>query len=244
MLPSKYTRCDYSLSLIELMKEKNRKLKAMTTHELPEKMATPIIPVTPALNACSLSVSECETMSADTIPNSVLVNTFVIRKKQYRVTFSAGKLVWERVKSKDNRVTISIENILAIEYQVTNSPVPSKNEQKQSDETIDIEKPPNIKQFTIVYAKRMENSSNPNKWRHFSQTLQNDDSHVCQSWIETLQQQLDGENIFQHFKACGLFSTVFLDWHFIKLVLVLVWFSSKMSRNKAILSECSCNLSN
>lgn len=51
-----------------------------------------------------------------------------------------------------------------------------------------------VKQFTIFYAKRMENSSNPNKWRHYSQTFHNDDSQVCQSWIQTIQQQLKGKN--------------------------------------------------
>lgn len=172
----------------------HRNRTAMATHELPEKMATPIIPVTPALNANSLSVSEHETIPDDTIPNSMLLNTFMIRKKEYRVLLSGGQLVWERAKTKDDRITVLIENILSIQVHVKNVPVPEQQQQSVS-ETSDTQKsPPHIKQFTIVYAQRMENSSNPNKWRHFSQTFHNDDSEVCQLWIETLQRQIDGKN--------------------------------------------------
>lgn len=51
-----------------------------------------------------------------------------------------------------------------------------------------------VEQFTIVYAKRMGNSSNPNKWRHFSQTFQNSDSEICQRWIRMLKKRIDGKS--------------------------------------------------
>lgn len=142
-----------------------------------------IIPVTPALNASSLTVSDCETI--ETSPNQVLLNTFCIRKKDYSVSLDAEKLVYERSKTKSDRTIILVENILAIQSQVTkNSSVPEQN----------AETPKNIKQFTIFYAKRIEASSNPNKWRHFSQTFQNSDSNVCQLWIDTLQRRIDGKS--------------------------------------------------
>lgn len=71
-------------------------------------------------------------------------------------------------------------NILSVKVNVKNS---SASEQRTD-----------MKQFTIFYAKHMENSSNLNKWRHYSQTFHNNDSQVCQSWVQTLQQQLNGKN--------------------------------------------------
>lgn len=63
----------------------------------------------------------------------------------------------------------------------------------------------NVKQFTIVYAKRMVNSSNPNKWRYFSQTFQNSDSEICQRWIRMLQKRIDGKSSFLNY-CFGSFS--------------------------------------
>lgn len=178
----------------------------MTTNELAEKMPPPIIAVTPAINANSLSIPECETISIDASPISMLLNTFIIRKKEYCVMLSAGKLVWERVKSKNDRITVLIENILTVQPQVKHLSVHKRNQQQQHQqqqhdqsvcETVDTQNTtPNIKQFTIVYTKRMENSSNSNIWRHFSQTFHNNDSQVCQLWVETLQRQIDGKNQF------------------------------------------------
>lgn len=146
-----------------------------------------IIPVTPAMNASSLSVSECETIEAEqTTSNSVLSNTFFIRKKEYSVCLCAGKIVWERLKAKNQKNTVLVENILSIATKTSSS--------TQNVSSSDTETQSNIKQFTIFYAKRMENSSNPNKWRHFSETFQNNDSDVCETWIRIIQRQIDGKN--------------------------------------------------
>lgn len=151
-----------------------------------------IISVAPALNTCPMPASECET--TDAAPNTMLLNTFFIRKKPYRVFFNAGKLVWERFKSNKDRVTVLVEDILAVK---SNSLVPDAEQQRNATTSInETDKPSNIKQFTIFYAKRMENSSNPNKWRHFSQTFQNNESHICELWIDTLQRQIDGKILF------------------------------------------------
>lgn len=149
-------------------------------------MAT-IIPVTPALNVSSISVSETATI--ETTPSSTLFNTFFIRKKEYNLVLDAEKLIWERSKSNSDRVSILLECILAIKPQFTKkSSVP--DQQKIGNET---EQQSDVKQFTIYYAKRMENSSNPNKWRHFSQTFQNNDSHICEIWINALQHKINGK---------------------------------------------------
>lgn len=168
----------------------------------------PEMPGDSSLVPGSMAKPECETTTTTTTttapvtptkdsPNSVLMNTFVIRKKQYCLRLSDGQFVWQRLKSSESATTVAVENIIAVEPKVTNSLVPDLQQQphKLPDQsgTTDAEKPLTLKQFTIFYAKRMGNSSNPNKWRYSTQTFQNSDSQVCQMWIETIQQQIDGK---------------------------------------------------
>lgn len=140
-----------------------------------------IIPVKPAVNASSLSVSECETSEIDaeqTTSTSCLSNSFFVKKKEYCVSLCAGKLIWERLKTKEVRNTVLVSNILSVK-------VPEDNQNAKTERT--------LKEFTIFYAKRIENSSNPNKWRSFSQTFRHRDSQVCKTWIQTIQRQIDGK---------------------------------------------------
>lgn len=146
--------------------------------------------------------SQCKTSSTTatiTTSHSALTNTFVIRKKQYCVRLSNGQLEWHRLKSSEPCKTIAVENIIAIEPKPTNSFVPEQQKQSPDQCTSaeftnkDGEKPLAVKQFTISYAKRMENSSNPNKWRYSTQTFHHSDSQVCQLWIEIIQQQINGK---------------------------------------------------
>lgn len=147
-----------------------------------------IIPVTPALNACSLSVSEYE--SNEALPNFVSSNTFFIRKKEYNVQLNAKKLVWERTKSKNDRKSVSIENILTVKLQV---PKTSSMSMETTGPNIESEFSPNIEQFTILFAKRVDSSSNLNKWRIVSKTFQNKDSQVCASCVQFLQRRINGK---------------------------------------------------
>lgn len=57
-----------------------------------------IIPVTPAPDQHS-SAASCETINMDA--NFMLSNIFYIRKKPYTLYLNAGKLVWERHKTKN-----------------------------------------------------------------------------------------------------------------------------------------------
>lgn len=174
----------------------------------------PEMPVDSNLEPGSLPKSECDTTKTTattttttvtpTPPtkdtsNSVLMNTFVIRKKQYCVRLNDGQFVWQRLKSSESGTKIAVENIIAVEPKITNSLVSElqqyKVQQPAPDQSgnKDAETPLTLKQFTIFYAKRMDSSSNPNKWRYFTQTFQNSDSQVCQLWIETIQQQINGK---------------------------------------------------
>lgn len=63
-------------------------------------MAT-IIPVIPAPVERSFATASTRN-SCDTVDdvNDILLNTFYIRKKPYQVFFNAGKVMWERDKTK------------------------------------------------------------------------------------------------------------------------------------------------
>lgn len=99
-----------------------------------------------------------------------------------------------------DRSIVSVENIIAVQSDLNSTTMTELTVSESNADDTNDEKQSNIKQFTIVYAKRMENSSNPNKWRHFSQIFQNDDSQVCQLWIRAIQHQIDGKN-FIFFKV-------------------------------------------
>lgn len=55
-----------------------------------------IIPVTPAPVDRSFATASSKTDDE----NDILLNTFYIRKKPYQVFFNAGKVIWERDKTK------------------------------------------------------------------------------------------------------------------------------------------------
>lgn len=106
-----------------------------------------------------------------------------------------------------------MENIIAVQSELNGTSsitIMTLADQAVNDPSVDgnaDEQHLNVKQFTIVYAKRMENSSNPNKWRHFSQTFQNSDSEICKRWIRMLQKRIDGKSslLIHTFVALGLF---------------------------------------
>lgn len=168
---------------------------------LDSKMEPESLPVPECNKTTTVTPTPLSPPPTTNTSNLVLINTFVIRKKQYCVRLSDGQFVWQRLKSSELCSTIAVENIIAIEPKVTNSVVPEQQQQNQQPDQSaatacsnkDGEKPLTLKQFTLFYAKRMENSSNPNKWRYFTQTFQNSDSQVCQLWIETIQQQINGK---------------------------------------------------
>lgn len=118
---------------------------------------------------------------------------------------------------KTDRVIVPIENIIAVQSELngTSSIMTPADDQMVNDPHVDDnadKQHSNVKQFTIVYAKRLENSSNPNKWRQFSQTFQNTDSEICKRWIQMLRKRIDGKSSplsCTPFFAVGLKSFVF-----------------------------------
>lgn len=59
-----------------------------------------IIPVTPApIERSSATASTRNSCKTDDV-NDILLNTFYNRKKPYQVFFNAGKVIWEKDKTK------------------------------------------------------------------------------------------------------------------------------------------------
>lgn len=53
--------------------------------------------------------------------NEVLLNTFVISKKKFRVIYNAGVLVWEAENSKKEKITVPISDIVSVTLSTTAS---------------------------------------------------------------------------------------------------------------------------
>ncbi|XP_053684121.1 ceramide kinase [Sabethes cyaneus] len=53
--------------------------------------------------------------------NEVLLNTFVISKKKYRVFYNAGSLVWEAENSKKVKTTVPVSDIISVRLSTTAS---------------------------------------------------------------------------------------------------------------------------
>lgn len=103
------------------------------------------------------------------------------------------------------RISVPVANILAInpqssdnhEYDAINATITTPivivgTNATESTETTHSQ--PMRKQFTVVYAKRLSNSTNLNKWRYSSITLHSNDAQVVDLWTRTLQNELNGKN--------------------------------------------------
>lgn len=53
--------------------------------------------------------------------NEVLLNTFVISKKKYRVVYNAGVLVWEAENSKKGKISVPVSDIISVTLSATAS---------------------------------------------------------------------------------------------------------------------------
>ena len=142
--------------------------------------------------------------------NVILLNTFTIRKKRFRVFYNAGKLVWERYQSKKGnycfcccppdtgwlasvkpqqltqlsfpeRMSIPVSDVLAI--------TPKLSEIDADDETSEKQR----KSLTIIYAKRSQTSTDQNKWRHYNVTFGSSDYRLIKLWARTLHQAVNGK---------------------------------------------------
>ncbi|KAL7021352.1 hypothetical protein ACKWTF_011845 [Chironomus riparius] len=153
--------------------------------------------------------------------NVVLLNTFQIDKKRYRVFYNNETLIWEKEKSNKNKISIPIHDVISVSYpnrknssttstpQHTQQAFPVLNTttsynsveiQNNSINNVD-----DFRCFTINYAKRCidpkvqdvgsasskKSCHNINNWRIHSITLHNNDKYIIKEWHDTLSKILN-----------------------------------------------------
>ncbi|XP_046405236.1 ceramide kinase isoform X2 [Ischnura elegans] len=147
---------------------------------------------------------------------SVLLNTFLVRKKRCRVYFHRGTLIWETEMSPYTRCTVSMKDVISVhacprvcqqdeEAWSAEERVGCGAFANRSSKEIEVaaavaersrrERLKNAAAvggpqpgFVIHYAER----GTKNRWRHKSVTLRHTDPHQVASWLKTLRNHLAG----------------------------------------------------
>ncbi|KAM0727928.1 Ceramide kinase [Formica fusca] len=114
---------------------------------------------------------------------SVLLNTFVVKKKRCRVYLHRGTLIWETERSPYTRWTLPLTDVLAVRYGDDWIPGLSVKEKQSTSPTTVC--PTN---FILHYAVR----GSKNKWRHNSVTMSHTDPRQIASWVKTIRNYLLG----------------------------------------------------
>ncbi|XP_018362135.1 PREDICTED: ceramide kinase-like [Trachymyrmex cornetzi] len=117
---------------------------------------------------------------------SVLLNTFVVKKKRCRVYFHRGTLIWETERPPYTRWTLPLTDVLAVRYgDDWISGVSIKEKQPEQTTSPTTVCPTN---FILHYAVR----GSKNKWRHHSVTMSHTDPRQVASWVKTIRNYLLG----------------------------------------------------
>ncbi|KOC62165.1 Ceramide kinase [Habropoda laboriosa] len=122
----------------------------------------------------------------DQSSRTVLLNTFVVKKKRCRVYFHRGTLIWETEKPPYTRWTLPMTDVLAVRYGDDWIPgVNVKEKQPPTSPTSPTVCPTN---FILHYAVR----GPKNKWSHHSVTMSHTDPRQVASWVKTIRNYLMG----------------------------------------------------
>ncbi|XP_018352225.1 PREDICTED: ceramide kinase [Trachymyrmex septentrionalis] len=117
---------------------------------------------------------------------SVLLNTFIVKKKRCRVYFHRGTLIWETERPPYTRWTLPLTDVLAVRYgDDWISGVSIKEKQPEQPTSPTTVCPTN---FILHYAVR----GSKNKWRHHSVTMSHTDPRQVASWVKTIRNYLLG----------------------------------------------------
>lgn len=119
----------------------------------------------------------------DRTSKSVLLNTFVVKKKRCRVYLHRGTLIWETERPPYTRWTLPLTDVLAVRYGDDWIPGLSVKEKQATSSTTVC--PTN---FVLHYAVR----ESKNKWRHHSVTMSHTDPRQIASWVKTIRNHLLG----------------------------------------------------
>nr|XP_031847729.1 ceramide kinase isoform X3 [Nomia melanderi] len=120
----------------------------------------------------------------DQSSRTVLLNTFIVKKKRCRVYFHRGTLIWETEKPPYTRWTLPMSDVLAVRYGDDWIPgVNVKEKQPPTSPTSPTVCPTN---FILHYAVR----GPKNKWSHHSVTMSHTDPRQVASWVKTIRNYL------------------------------------------------------
>ncbi|CAL1678810.1 unnamed protein product [Lasius platythorax] len=119
----------------------------------------------------------------DRASKSVLLNTFVVKKKRCRVYLHRGTLIWETERPPYTRWTLPLTDVLAVRYGDDWIPGLSVKEKQPTSPTTVC--PTN---FILHYAV----CGSKNKWRHHSVTMSHTDPRQIASWVKTIRNYLLG----------------------------------------------------
>ncbi|CAD7094183.1 unnamed protein product [Hermetia illucens] len=139
--------------------------------------------------------------------HDILLNTFLISNKKFRVLLHHGSLVWEKENSKNGKTTVPLIDILAVRLASSSnrnksnnisssrisinpsvSSLPTSAVPSTSSDTFDSSK----NYLYIYYAKRDSNCQRDhNRWRKHTLKLYNTDYRIIQTWHNTLADWLD-----------------------------------------------------
>ncbi|XP_011299241.1 ceramide kinase [Fopius arisanus] len=113
--------------------------------------------------------------------SSVLLNTFVIKKKRCRVYFHHGTLIWETERPPYTRWTLPLTDALAVNYGDTYIP---DSWIREKNPTVVLSTSPTS--FILHYAARGPN----NRWSHHNVVMSHTDSRQVASWVKTIRNYL------------------------------------------------------
>ncbi|RLU21065.1 hypothetical protein DMN91_007681 [Ooceraea biroi] len=145
---------------------------------------------------------------------SVLLNTFVVKKKRCRVYLHRGTLVWETERPPYTRWTLPLTDVLAVRYGDDWIPGVSVKEKQPTQPTTS---PSTVcpTNFILHYAVRGPG----NKWRHHSVTMSHTDPRQVASWVKTIRNYL--LTAIGPMTASALLKEILLILKYFTLILVL-----------------------
>lgn len=123
--------------------------------------------------------------AGDQCSQTVLLNTFVIKKKRCRVYFHQGTLIWETERPPYTRWTLPMTDVLSASY--GDDWTPTMNNVKKKD-SLSTSPSLSLTSFVLHYAA----CGSKSKWRHHSVTMSHSDPRQIGSWVKTIQNYLNG----------------------------------------------------
>ncbi|XP_063993860.1 ceramide kinase [Diachasmimorpha longicaudata] len=133
-------------------------------------------------------------MEAGHFPASVLLNTFVIKKKRCKVYFHRGTIIWETEKPPYTRWTLPLTDALAVNYgdnYIHESWIGGQNSAAAAAAAAAAgggapALPSSPTSFILHYAARRPN----NRWSHHTVVMYHSDSRQIASWVITIRNYL------------------------------------------------------